>query len=63
MKDEITHKFSLFRKYLPDFGEEEISKRLGLKQWERDYFRTKYKNTFSEDASLSKRPIQENSGK
>ena len=57
MKDEITHKFSLYKKYLPDFGEAEISKRLGLKEWEREHFRTKLKNTYSE------RPVQENSGR
>lgn len=36
--DELKHKMILFFRYRRKFGEEEIVKRLGLKQWEHEYF-------------------------
>ncbi len=39
MKDEFTHKISLFKRYRETFGEEEMRKRLGLKDWEYEYIR------------------------
>ena len=42
MKDELTFKYSLYKKHIDTFGEKEMCRRLGLKKWESNYFRNKH---------------------
>ena len=39
---EFEHKMHLYGKYVDEFGDEEMQKRLGLKDWEVEYFKKVY---------------------